>query len=75
MHRHVSWADLKTVPHLPQDNVLSLWGQYSIVGRAIVVHAGEDDLGLGNNDGSLKTGNAGGRVACCTIYLTSKPAN
>uniref|UniRef100_G4XHW2 Superoxide dismutase [Cu-Zn] n=1 Tax=Eriocheir sinensis TaxID=95602 RepID=G4XHW2_ERISI len=57
------------------DNVLSLWGQYSIVGRAIVVHAGEDDLGLGKNDGSLKTGNAGGRVACCTIYLTSKPAN
>lgn len=57
------------------DNILTLWGQYSIVGRAIVVHAQEDDLGQGGNEDSLKTGNAGGRVACCTIYLTRKPKN
>lgn len=57
-----------------KDNILTLWGQYSIVGRAIVVHAGEDDLGKGGNDGSLKTGNAGKRVACCTIYLTNNPS-
>ena len=32
------------------------------------VHAKEDDLGLGRNAGSLLTGNAGYRLACCTIY-------
>nr|AEK99381.1 copper zinc superoxide dismutase [Callinectes sapidus] len=55
------------------DKVLTLSDQYSIVGRAIVVHADEDDLGMGGNDGSLKTGNAGGRVACCTLYLSEAP--
>lgn len=53
------------------DKILTLSGQYSIVGRAIVVHAGRDDLGLGKHSSSLKTGNAGGRVACCTVYLSN----
>ncbi|KAK8405233.1 hypothetical protein O3P69_001655 [Scylla paramamosain] len=55
------------------DKILTLSGKYSIVGRAIVVHKDEDDLGMGNNSGSLKTGNAGSRVACCTVYLTKAP--
>ncbi|KAM4854261.1 extracellular superoxide dismutase [Cu-Zn] isoform 1-T2 [Thomomys bottae] len=51
----------------------SLAGPHSIVGRAVVVHAGEDDLGLGGNQASLENGNAGRRLACCVVG-TSGPA-
>jgi len=40
-----------------------------VVGRAIVIHADEDDLGKGGDEESLKTGNAGDRVACGVIRL------
>jgi len=49
------------------DSQLSLNGLSSIIGRGVVVHAGMDDMGRGGNDGSLKTGNAGGRVACGVV--------
>jgi Cu-Zn family superoxide dismutase len=39
----------------------------SIMGRAVVVHDGVDDLGKGGHPDSLKTGNAGGRFACGII--------
>ncbi|XP_040822108.1 extracellular superoxide dismutase [Cu-Zn] [Ochotona curzoniae] len=45
----------------------SLAGPHSIVGRAVVVHAGEDDMGNGNNPASLENGNAGRRLACCVV--------
>jgi Cu-Zn family superoxide dismutase len=41
------------------------------VGRAFVVHAGTDDLGKGGNEESLKTGNAGGRLACCVVEVVN----
>lgn len=51
------------------DPLLTLYGKDSIVGRSIIIHEKPDDLGLGNNEDSKKTGNAGGRVACSNIHI------
>ena len=48
---------------------VDLSGDPSVVGRAMVIHADEDDLGLGGDEESLKTGNAGERLACGVIRL------
>ena len=61
------------------DKFLTITGKYGILGRSVVIHADEDDLGLGGLDEfgnvvdekvreeSLKTGNAGKRIACGVI--------
>ncbi|XP_062605009.1 uncharacterized protein LOC134266799 [Saccostrea cucullata] len=50
--------------------LMTLAGDLGIVGRAIVLHEGRDDLGRGGNPMSLQTGNAGAPIACCTIGLS-----
>ena len=54
------------------DDLPTLYGEDSILGRSIVIHKGEDDLGLGKGkmrEESLKTGNAGERIVCGVIGL------
>ncbi|KHN80720.1 Extracellular superoxide dismutase [Cu-Zn] [Toxocara canis] len=48
---------------------VGLVGPFSIIGRTLIVHAMRDDLGLGNDQGSRTTGNAGARFACGIIGL------
>ena len=45
------------------DKMISFSGKHSIIGRGIIVHAGEDDFV------SQPTGNAGARVACGVIGI------
>ena len=45
----------------------TMFGRHSILGRTLVVHASEDDLGQTSDDGSKKTGNAGPRLTCALI--------
>ena len=58
--------------------MLRITGDFGIVGRSVVLHADEDDLGKGGikngeivdeekHEESLKTGNAGKRIACGII--------
>lgn len=51
------------------DCLIKLFGDTSIVGRSVMVHAGEDDLGKGGFEDSLTTGHAGGRVACGMVCI------
>lgn len=64
---NIKSEDGKTIKHSFNDTQISLFGNNSIVGRACVVHAEEDDLGLGENEESLRTGNSGYRLACGVV--------
>ncbi|KXJ19071.1 copper chaperone for superoxide dismutase [Exaiptasia diaphana] len=47
-----------------EDSKIKVW---DIIGRAVVIHEGEDDLGKGGHPLSKKTGNSGARVGCGII--------
>jgi len=53
------------------DTKAKLYSLTTIVGRAIVVHEGMDDLGVHEDRGSKTTGNAGGRIACGVIVWSN----
>ena len=50
-----------------QEHLISLRGKYSIIGRSVVVHANQDDLGKGPFEDSQTTGHAGKRIGCGVI--------
>ena len=51
-----------------RDNIIKLRGSKSnIIGRGLVIHEDTDDCGQGGDEESLKTGNAGKRIACAII--------
>eukprot|EP00928_Gymnodinium_smaydae_P036453 TRINITY_DN2547_c0_g1_i2.p2 TRINITY_DN2547_c0_g1~~TRINITY_DN2547_c0_g1_i2.p2 ORF type:complete len:183 (-),score=56.50 TRINITY_DN2547_c0_g1_i2:107-655(-) len=63
------------------DHLIKLFGEFTVIGRSVMVHADEDDLGKGDNSKagepgppqngcvSKVTGNAGARIACGEIKL------
>ena len=50
-----------------QDEEVMIYGEDTVIGRSMVCHAKQDDVGTGGDDESLKTGNAGARLACGVI--------
>jgi len=55
------------------DNIIKLRGtKANIIGRGLIIHEDEDDCGKGGNSESLKTGNAGKRIACAVIGYSKK---
>uniref|UniRef100_A0A6P7HCF4 Superoxide dismutase [Cu-Zn] n=1 Tax=Diabrotica virgifera virgifera TaxID=50390 RepID=A0A6P7HCF4_DIAVI len=65
-------ADQNGVAHIDfRDTKISFEGATSILGRSIVVHEKVDDLGKGGHPDSLKTGNAGGRLACGVVGVVT----
>jgi Cu-Zn family superoxide dismutase len=51
-----------------KDHVIKLRGnKANIIGRGLIIHDKPDDCGQGGDAESLKTGNAGARIACAVI--------
>ena len=74
-HVHTYIAVITNPPSIPPPSLTihlltrRRTGDHSVVGRSVMVHADEDDLGKGGHELSATTGNAGARVACGEIIL------
>ena len=53
------------------DKVSKLSGPFSILGRTIVLHEKSDDMGKGASPLSATSGNAGARITCGVIGISS----
>lgn len=58
-----------TVRQQIRSKAVKLRGKYSVIGRTVVIHEFEDDLGNGVGIESKKTGNSGSRIGCAVIGL------
>jgi Cu-Zn family superoxide dismutase len=55
------------------DKLIKLRGiKSNIIGRSVVIHADQDDFGLGGFSDSLTTGHSGKRIACAVIGYSKK---
>ena len=52
------------------DDIIKLKGKANIIGRGLIIHADEDDLGNGLNESSKINGNSGKRIACAIIGIS-----
>ena len=52
------------------DTMIKLKGKANIIGRGLIIHADEDDLGNGLNESSKINGNSGKRIACAIIGIS-----
>ena len=58
------------------DNIIKLRGtKCNIIGRGLIIHEDQDDCGQGGDAESLKTGNAGKRIACAVIGYSKENFN
>jgi superoxide dismutase, Cu-Zn family len=53
------------------DRLVKLLGPHSIIGRSLVIYAGEDDCGRGGHENSLTTGNPGPRIGAGVVGLAA----
>ena len=57
-----------------EDSRVQLIGPHSVIGRSLLIAAGEDDQGRGGHEQSMTTGNVGPKVAAGVIGLVVKNA-
>ena len=69
LERHVGdLGNIQTNAKGETKYVIKLRGsKCNIIGRGLIIHEDKDDCGKGGNAESLKTGNAGKRIACAVI--------